>query len=74
MGRWLTQCDGAIVAAEAGADDSDMIDARHRLPGGGGMAVLAGVGGLDVGRVLAGGGRAVVAAEAGAGDGRSRCR
>ena len=66
VGR-LAQRRGAVVTAEAGAQDSGMVNHGHRHPGRGAVTVLAHRRGLDVIGRLAGRRRAIVAARAVAG-------
>ena len=58
VGR-LAQRRAAIVTAEAGAEDSSMVNPGHRHPGRAAVTVLAHRRGLDMGAVLAGRGSAV---------------
>ena len=67
MCRMFTGGGRAVVAAETGADNGIMIDPDHRLPSVRIVAVIAGIGGQDMGRVLACRRHTVMATDTGAG-------
>jgi hypothetical protein len=48
MGGGFSQGNAAVVAAETGSKNRNMIDSYDRAPGGGGMAGFTGAGGLMV--------------------------